>query len=944
MAPSSATARVHTTIGTTIYVEYVSTKGARALRESIERAHEETEGDLGRAKVARVDGYAKTSESEGIWVPINDAALMHERFEVMMAQISCENGNVGDGEEMEKFASSASPAALRALNRKTLVKSPLLSSRDGAMSPGIGAIASTPNGVDFQRAQHYGERRSILGTPAAATPRAFLSSALVPMSALTSTRTEVPDKLALDKKRARDETGVVGPAPKVLKATDASVAPPAPPAKKIQTTKATAPTGPAPNVSAPVQPKKRGRPPVKKSSPPSPKKAHAIEPGFREAAKEASSPAMSAPSSTSESLTGSKTAEKESIAVAAQETGARTRVSIQGPTKVSEAAAMVAPNNKAPQKKAAANPADEETRPAEVAPARVAPNKKAPPKKAAANPADEETRPAEVAPAEEPNKLEPKNNASKKVAKSSPAHVDKETEEEPGEAAAKTTAKKEPVKNTRKKPEAMKKPEHEELSEAFQKNEPSKLRQNLTPPAAEEPEEPWDFVEEAELMDADVQPRRDEETTRNEAIANILAKGGGLRYSLFVKEFQTDRGCVRALERLKMDSFDALKKTTQDVIEQVKLVQDKHETSTFDDIVVQIESLRPAPKEELVPFLAVSALIARLNRGGYKNHKRVPTSLVHGFKNCAEHSSDKFGVVERAVVSAVMKEIGYDGEPPRWLVDDDDAAGSAKIDASDSSTSSTSAPGVDKEISKHSDSHSRSRSRSSSDGSSSSSDGSSSSSDGSSSSSDGSSSSSSDSSKDATPPVAPSRAITPRPGQRDEEDARAIKASQQGGLMNILASINPKRGKSKGGDASKRSTSDNGKLLQTVRKADRAPAPTKQSVTNIDVEVGKRTFKCAVNEDYVEVDFKGLQANFYYSLFKNYSKMTPLFVITTKEHRLVGKSLTGRDYVGAVDGNVNQISKWKNVIKLVQHYPSVSIFRFLEQLQRLSTDENCMNS
>jgi hypothetical protein len=160
--------------------------------------------------------------------------------------------------------------------------------------------------------------------------------------------------------------------------------------------------------------------------------------------------------------------------------------------------------------------------------------------------------------------------------------------------------------------------------------------------------DPWEMVEEVEAVAA----RLDDGKTTQEDVASLLAKNGALTYSVFVKALQSHRGCVSALEKLKMDSFDVLTSTTNYAVQQIGLVQEETSTAWFDDLVNRIGKMKPAVDEDLVMFLAVATLIARVYRSGYRQHKRIPTSLAHGFKAVPTHSSHRFGAVERMIANA----------------------------------------------------------------------------------------------------------------------------------------------------------------------------------------------------------------------------------------------------------------------------------------------------
>ena len=174
--------------------------------------------------------------------------------------------------------------------------------------------------------------------------------------------------------------------------------------------------------------------------------------------------------------------------------------------------------------------------------------------------------------------------------------------------------------------------------------------------------------------------KRSTSTTYDEVKA-LLDKNPGVQYSVFVKTLLVSKAFINALERLNMDTFDTLVRTTNAVTQQIAMVQYETGTLIFNELGEKIAKMTPAVNREVGDFLAVALLIARLYRSGYAQHKRVPTCLVDGFtKQIPRHSSQRFGVVERMLTQAILGELGYDGEMPLWQDAEDGTAASAKED------------------------------------------------------------------------------------------------------------------------------------------------------------------------------------------------------------------------------------------------------------------------
>ena len=128
-----------------------------------------------------------------------------------------------------------------------------------------------------------------------------------------------------------------------------------------------------------------------------------------------------------------------------------------------------------------------------------------------------------------------------------------------------------------------------------------------------------------------------------------------------------------------MDSFDQLLSTTTAVMQHIGAVQHETGTKIFDDLSGKVAQMNPPVNADLGDFLTVAALVARLYRSGYSQRKRIPTSVVDGLtKQIPKHCSHRFGVVERMITAAVLRELGYDGEQPEWRGPDEGTAGSVK--------------------------------------------------------------------------------------------------------------------------------------------------------------------------------------------------------------------------------------------------------------------------
>ena len=189
----------------------------------------------------------------------------------------------------------------------------------------------------------------------------------------------------------------------------------------------------------------------------------------------------------------------------------------------------------------------------------------------------------------------------------------------------------------------------------------------------------WELVEEAEPVDLGEPVKRDVATTYEE-VKSLLAKNQGLQYSTFVKTLLARKSFIGALEKLNMDSYDALVRTMDAVTVQIAAVQDESGIYSYTELSEKVAQMRPTVDDDMGEFVTIAVLVARLYRNGYAQRKRVPTCLVNGLtRQIPQHSSKKFGVVERMIAHAVLKELGYDGAMPQWKGPEETTAASAKL-------------------------------------------------------------------------------------------------------------------------------------------------------------------------------------------------------------------------------------------------------------------------
>ena len=187
-----------------------------------------------------------------------------------------------------------------------------------------------------------------------------------------------------------------------------------------------------------------------------------------------------------------------------------------------------------------------------------------------------------------------------------------------------------------------------------------------------------------------------------------------------------------------------------------------------------------------------------------------------------------------------------------------------------------------------------------------------------------------------------SRPITPRLDRQDDgDDARAVKASKQGGLTRILSSI---KISSTGGDASKQSTP--GKVVESKPSATpvskkesdaptQKPPPPNHPGQMVEISMGSAAKKVVIpclipDGEFIEVILGDIRGNFY---FRQENKVIE---VTTKGHLQCGSKLTPIKFVRAWDDKISNNFKWKHRIKL-EHFEGISIGRFLQAVSEATT-------